>query len=94
MTDRTDDKPVRIDTNQSVNRLARKPALEVAATTLIRARSSHLLRQILQHVMRITVQPVNDIREIHNNRPLPNNLNHRDRQLETLASPGGLCNLR
>jgi len=94
VTDGTDNKPVRVDIDESVNRLTRKPALEIAAATLIRPRGSHLLRQILQHVMRITVQPINHIREVDNNRPLSDYLYHSDRQLETLPGAGGLCNLR
>jgi len=94
VTDGTDNKPVRVNIDESVNRLTRKPALEVASATLIRSGSSHLLRQILQDVMRITVQPINYIREIHNNRPLPDYLYHGDWQLEALAGASGLCNLR
>jgi len=45
-------------------------------------------------MMRITVQPINNIREIHNNRPLPDYLYHSDWQLEALAGASGLCNLR
>jgi len=44
--------------------------------------------------MRITVQPINNIGEVHNNRPLPDYLYHSDWKLEALASASGLCNLR
>jgi len=45
-------------------------------------------------MMRITVQPINDIREVHNNRPLSDYLYHSDWQLEALAGASGLRNLR
>src|SRR2546429_9859708 len=79
MTDGTDDKPIRVDVDQPVHRLTRKPALEVSTTPLKRPCRSHLLRQIFQHLMRIPVQPVDHIGEIDNNRPLSNNLDHSDR---------------
>ena len=94
MTNRTDYKPVRINTNQPVNRLTRKLALEISPPTLKRARSRHLLGQILQHMMRIPVQPVHNIRKIHNNRPRPNNLDLGNRNLKALPRTSRLGNLR
>jgi len=94
MTDGTDNKTVRVNPNQAVDGFTRELALEVSTPTLVGPCRGHLLRQILQHVMRITVQPVHHVREIDNNRPSANNLDHSDRQLETLPGPGGLRNLR
>ena len=84
MTDRTDNKSVGIYSYQPIDRLTRKLALEIAPTTLKRTRGSHLLSQVLQNMMRITVQTINNIRKINNNSPSTNNLNLRNRNLKTL----------
>lgn len=69
MTDGTYHEPVRIDAYQPVNCIAGKLALEVAPATLVRPGGSHLLGQILQHVVRVSVQAVHHLSEIHNNSP-------------------------
>ncbi len=84
MADGTDDEPVRIDPDKPVDRLPRKLPLEIPPSPLERPGSSHLLSQILQNLMRITIQPINNLSEIHNNRPGTDHLNLGDRKLKTL----------
>ena len=91
MADRTNHEPVRVGAYQTVDSISGELSLKEASSTLERAGSRHLFGQILQDMLRVTVQAIGYISEIVHYGTGPYHRYDCDWKLEALPCRAGRC---